>query len=141
MRFKLAPAAALIVSALALTPTAAAKDFAIIARNIVPSGQYGPVPPPPQADQQAQMYNALTPLFNHVTNSDLAADYKPDPLLPAGTKGLRHETVPHVGVTLLRDSFDVPHIYGKTRDDVTWGAGWVIAEDRGLLLSQARGDV
>jgi acyl-homoserine lactone acylase PvdQ len=141
MRFKLAPAAALIVSALTLTPTAAAKDFAIIARNIVPSGQYGSVPPPPQADQQAQMYNALTPLFNHVTNSDLAADYKPDPLLPAGTKGLRHETVPHVGVTLLRDSFDVPHIYGKTRDDVTWGAGWVIAEDRGLLLSQARGDV
>jgi acyl-homoserine lactone acylase PvdQ len=34
----------------------------------------------------------------------------------------------------------VPQIIGKTRDDVTWGAGWVIAEDRGLLLQQARYD-
>ena len=27
-----------------------------------------------------------------------------------------------------------------TRDDVTWGAGWVEAEDRSLLLSEARYD-
>jgi hypothetical protein len=38
MKLKLAPAAMLIVGALALTPAAAAKDFAIIARNIIPSG-------------------------------------------------------------------------------------------------------
>jgi acyl-homoserine lactone acylase PvdQ len=145
MRFKLASAATMIVGALALTPAASAKDFSIIARNIIPSGQYGAVPGTPAAplgpaEQQAKMYNALTPLFTHVTNSDLVADFKPDPLLPASTKGLRNEPVPHAGTTLLRDNFDVPHIYGKTRDDVTWGAGWVIAEDRGLLLGQARGD-
>ena len=43
-------------------------------------------------------------------------------------------------MTIKRDSFDVPHIFGKTRDDVTWGSGWVLAEDRSLLLSQARYD-
>jgi hypothetical protein len=72
-------AAGLSVLAFAWVPGAAsAKDYALIARDIVPSGQYGSVPPPAQATQQAQMYNALTPLFNHVTSSDLLADFKPD---------------------------------------------------------------
>src|SRR2546426_6700058 len=35
---------------------------------------------------------------------------------------------------ILRDSYDIPHIYGRTRDDMMFGAGWVAAEDRGLLL-------
>ena len=38
----------------------------------------------------------------------------------------------------MRDADRVPHIFGKTHDDVTVGAGWVLAEDRGLLLEQAR---
>ena len=42
------------------------------------------------------------------------------------------------GVRLVRDRFNVPHIYGKTDDDVTWGAGWALAQDRELLLEQAR---
>jgi acyl-homoserine lactone acylase PvdQ len=32
----------------------------------------------------------------------------------------------------------VPHIYGKTDDDVTFGAGFALAEDRALLLEQTR---
>jgi acyl-homoserine lactone acylase PvdQ len=132
---------AAVLGAVALAPAAAsAKDYAIIARDIVPSGQYGSVPPPPQATQQAQMYNALTPLFDHVTPSDLLADFKPEPLGTAGSGPLSTETVPHAGVTIIRDRYDVPHITGKTRDAVTWGAGWVIAEDRGLLLQEARYD-
>jgi acyl-homoserine lactone acylase PvdQ len=146
MRFKLASVALVIASALAMAPAASAKDFSIIARDILPGGQYGAIPNSPggptlpEAEQQAQMYNALTPLSGHVTNADLVADFKPEPLLPPSAKGLRNEPVPHVGVTVRRDSFDVPHIYGKTHDDVTWGAGWVTAEDRGLLLQQARYD-
>ena len=38
----------------------------------------------------------------------------------------------------MRDRFNVPHIYGKTNDDVTFGAGWALAQDRTLLLEQAR---
>ena len=41
-------------------------------------------------------------------------------------------------MTIVRDRFNVPHITGKTRDDVTWATGWVLEEDRGLLLAQAR---
>jgi acyl-homoserine lactone acylase PvdQ len=131
--------AALTTIAIAASP-AAAKDYAIIARDIVPSGEYGSVPPPPQADQQAEMYNALTPLFNHVTSPDLLADFKPDYLGTAAVGPFTIETVPHPGVTIKLDPYDVPQIIGKTRDDVTWGAGWIEAEDRGTLMEEARGD-
>jgi acyl-homoserine lactone acylase PvdQ len=119
---------------------AAVKDYAKIARDIIPSGQYGSVPPPPGATTQANMYDALTPLFGHVTRGDLFTDFKSDRLGTAGLTGSSVESVPHSGVTVTRDSFDVPHIVGVTRDDVTWGAGWVLAEDRGLLIQQARYD-
>jgi acyl-homoserine lactone acylase PvdQ len=128
-----------MLAAALLAPAAFAQDYANIARDIVPSGQYGSAAPPPQATQQAQMYNALTPLFNHVTASDLVSDFKPEQLGIAGAPGpVTTETVTQPGVTLYRDAYDVPYIYGTTRDDVTWGSGWVTAEDRGLLLQEAR---
>jgi hypothetical protein len=71
----LAVAVAVAAAGPALAVTAAprglAKDYSIVAGDIVPSGQYGSVPAPVQATRQAQMYNALTPLFNHVTSADL----------------------------------------------------------------------
>ena len=106
--------------------------------DIIPSGQYGSVPPPAGALTQAQMYNALTPMFNHVTDAQLPQFFKPEPINSATPGPVRTEKVPRPGVTIVRDTYDVPHITGVTRDDVTWGAGWVIAEDRGLLLQQAR---
>src|ERR1035437_7765964 len=58
MARKLALQAAL-VGALALWPVAAlAKDFSSIARDIVPSGQYGSAPLPANATPQAQLYHA-----------------------------------------------------------------------------------
>ena len=48
------------------------------------------------------------------------------------------EAIPRAGVTIVRDRFNVPHITGNSRDDVTWAMGWVLGEDRGLLLAQAR---
>lgn len=134
-------AAGLTALALTLVPaSASARDYAIISRDIVPSGQYGSVPVPPQATQQARMYNALTPLFDHVTGHDLLTDFKPDSIGSAAVGPFQTEPVPHAGVTVRRDPYDVPQIIGRTRDDVTWGAGWVIAQDRGLLLTQARYD-
>ena len=38
----------------------------------------------------------------------------------------------------MRDRWGVPHVYGRTRADVEFGAGWVTAEDRGLLLQLLR---
>jgi Penicillin amidase len=128
-----------LVSAAAATPSWA-KYFAKPGLDIIPSGQYGSVPQPAGATQQADMYNALTPLFNHVSAADMNRDFKPMTIGTATPGPTSTETIPHPGVTVVRDAFDVPHIFGQTRDDVTWGAGWVIAEDRGLLLQEARYD-
>jgi acyl-homoserine lactone acylase PvdQ len=116
-----------------------AKDYSGTALNIIPSGQYGGLPPSPKADVQAKMYDALTPLFDKVTNADLNKDFKSEKLGNKGTPGpVKVEKVPRKGVRIVRDRFNVPHIYGKTHDDVVWGAGWILQEDRGLLLAEAR---
>jgi acyl-homoserine lactone acylase PvdQ len=139
---RLAPLVTAAVMAVTGAPpanAANARDYALIARDIIPSGQYGSVPLPPQANQQAVMYNALTPLFSHVSAADVVADFKPEQIGIAGApQPVTTETVPHAGVTIYRDAYHVPYVYGVTRDDVTWGAGWVMEEDRGLLLGEAR---
>lgn len=33
-------------------------------------------------------------------------------------------------VTIVRDSYGVPHVYGATASDVSWGAGYALAQDR-----------
>ena len=48
-------------------------------------------------------------------------------------------SVRSTGVTIYRDPFDVPHVYGRTRADTEFGAGWATAEDRGLDLQLLRG--
>jgi len=115
-------------------------DYAQTALNIIPSGQYGSVPPPAQATDQAKLYDALTPRFGDVTAADVAADFKSEALATVPPPGGQNEATTHPGSRIVRDDFHVPHIYGRNHDDVTFGAGWVIAEDRGLLLEQARFD-
>ena len=122
----------------AVPPALAVRDFSGTALNIIPSGQYGGAPPPKQADRQARMYDALTPLFDDVRPRDLTRDFKLEKLGTKGQGRMKRERVPHRGVRILRDKFNVPHITGRTNDDVTWGAGWVVAHDRQLLLEQAR---
>ena len=115
------------------------KDYANIALDIVPAGNYS-FPAPAAAVTQADMYNALTPMFNHVSESQLTQFFKPMGLGDDTAGPFTTESVPHPGVTILRDQYDVPHVFGITRDDVTWGAGWVEAEDQNLLLEEARYD-
>src|SRR3954452_24402252 len=137
MRASTVPLGAVVVACLAAGP-AIAKDYSGTARNIIPSGQYGGVPTA-KADQQAKMYDALTPLFDKVTNAALNTDFKSEKLGKAGTPGpATVEKVPRKGVRIVRDKFDVPHVYGKTHDDVVWATGWILQEDRGLLLAQGR---
>lgn len=126
------------VATLVLSASASAKDYAGTALNIIPSGQYGGVPVPPGADAQARMYDGLTPLFDQVTSSDLTTYFKSERFGTAGQCPCRTERVPRQGVTIVRDRFDVPHITGRNRLDLDWAAGWVVAEDRGLLLAQGR---
>jgi len=129
---RLALAAA--IAALGLPPaTASARDSADTALNVVPSGQWGGVPVPPGAESQAELYDSLTPRFDQVTRRTSRA--RSSPSAPASA---RTEKVPRRGVKIVRDRYDVPHITGRKRDDVTWAMGWVLQEDRGLLLAQGR---
>jgi len=128
----------LLLSILGLaTPAAnaAPKDFSATARNIIPSGQDGSIPIDPT---QAVMYDALTPLFNNVTNSDINKYFKSEKLGTKTDGPYTTETVPKAGVTIKRDKYGVPHVIAKTYDGGIWAAGWIAAEDRGLLLQQAR---
>ena len=46
---------------------------------------------------------------------------------------------PRPGVTIKRDSWGVPHVYGDTRADVMYGSGYAQAEDRLGLMELFRG--
>ena len=134
-----------LAAALALAAPAAAKDYATTALNIVPSGQLQPAEVIPGApagailpgDTQAKMYDGLTPLGRNVSPTDLTTYFKSEALDP-GVTVVEEKPAERPGVTIKRDSYGVPHIYGVTDADVIWGAGYVEAEDRWLLLNQAR---
>jgi acyl-homoserine lactone acylase PvdQ len=127
-----------LAAALLLPATASARDYADTARNVVPSGQWGEAPVPPGADSQAKMYDSLTPLFDQVGAADLNTSFKSEGFGVGADGPAKRERVPRRGVKIVRDRYDVPHITGRTRDDVTWAMGWILQEDRGLLLAQGR---
>jgi acyl-homoserine lactone acylase PvdQ len=115
------------------------QDYAAVALNVLPPGQSGSLSFPPTATDQAKLYDGLTPLFGQVTAANYAGFFKREPFgLAPGDKAVRTER-PGLGVTIQRDRWDVPHIYGKTRAQVEFGAGYATAEDRLLLMQLLRG--
>ena len=109
-------------------------DYAGVAYDILVPGENGGVQFNANTNDQAKLYDALTPLFDKVTAGDLAKYFKPNRFLTAG----RRENVLRSDVTVIRDTFGVAHVNGKTRNGVFYGAGWVAAEDRGLLMGLLR---
>ena len=136
-RKSLALAAAAAAGFLALGASAAAPpaDHAQLAVDVLPPGQG---PNVPELTSQEALYDGLTPLQGNVTAADITRFYKPETLGLGGAKAVRVER-PAGGVAIYRDAYDVPHIYGKTRADTEFGAGWATAEDRGLDLQLLRG--
>jgi Penicillin amidase len=131
-----------VVVAVFATPAASASaaptDYADTALNILPAGQYGDLPVPPNADEQAQMYDGLTPLFDQVGAGDLTTYFKSEGFGVGPDGPGTVEAVPRPGVTIVRDRFGVPHVTAQTYDDGIWAAGWIAAADRHLLGEQAR---
>ncbi len=128
----------LVLGLLAQASTASAKDYAATSLNIIPSGQWGAIPPPPGADSQALMYDALTPLFNKVSWDDIQQNFKSQGLGIGPDGPGTDEPVPMEGVTITRDKFNVPHVEADTYEGGIWAAGWIAQQDRGFLLAQAR---
>jgi acyl-homoserine lactone acylase PvdQ len=130
--------AAAAADAAAVTPAAARVDFSGPAFNILAPGQFGGLPANQYSTDQGALYDALTPLQGHVTAADVARDYLSEKFGVTG-RVVRREHTGRPGLQILRDSHDIPHIYGHTRDDVMFGSGWVAAEDRELLLLEGLG--
>ena len=126
-------------SAVVLAPGDAAPrvDFTAAAWTILPPGENGSLTFDRNTRDQALLYDALTPLFGTVSARDIRRTFKPAPLGAAVPDGKREQ--PRSGVTIVRDAYGVAHVTGKTEADIAFGAGWVTAADRGLLLQLIRG--
>ncbi|MEP7225004.1 MAG: penicillin acylase family protein, partial [Actinomycetota bacterium] len=129
--------------ALVLSPLEAAppkRDYAArgASWSILPPGENGSLSFDRNTTDQARLYDGLTPLRGALTQLDLQRFFKPA-LLGLGSDKPRKRERPRAGVTIVRDSFGVAHVVGKTEADVAFGAGWVTAADRGLLLQLIRG--
>jgi acyl-homoserine lactone acylase PvdQ len=125
----------LVLSAtVAATATAAPGDTA---RYILPPGNFGGLPTNANSLDQLPLYDALTPKRGRVVRSDINRLFLPENFKPIGET--RTEQTGRAGLRLIYDSYGVPHIYGKTRADMAFGAGWVTARDRALLLTLGRG--
>lgn len=122
---------------LGLAVLAAVPAAAEIARYILPPGNYGGIPFSPNSTDQLPLYAGLTPLRDNITPGDIDTYYLPENFAPIGPT--TEEVTGRPGLTLLYDSYGIPHIYGDTRADMAFGAGWVTARDRGILLSFGRG--
>ena len=105
---------------------------------VLPPGNFGGFPNTSvNSFDQLPLYDGLTPLRGDVSDADIEALFLPEDFQPVGETTV--EATGRPGTTILYDEFGVAHISGDTRDDVSFGAGWVTARDRGLLVSLGRG--
>ncbi len=130
-------AAATALVALPAAGGARSTDYASVALNVLPPGQSGDLLFPATATDQLKLYDGLTPRGGDVRAADLTRYFKPEGFGVSG-KVVRTER-PRAGLRILRDRWDVPHVYGRTRADVEFGAGYATAEDRFVLMELLRG--
>jgi acyl-homoserine lactone acylase PvdQ len=132
--------AVFLLAALVAIPaggSAIPRDYAAVALNVLPPGQSGDLLFPPTSKDQLRLYDGLTPRMRNVSRADLMRYFKPEHFGVSG-KVVRTER-PRPGVRILRDRWGVPHVYGRTRADVEFGAGYATAEDRYVLMELLRG--
>jgi acyl-homoserine lactone acylase PvdQ len=121
----------------ASAPASAQRDYGRRVFNVLPPGQSGSIPPDENSTDQLRLYDGLTPLFDQVRAPDLRRYWK-EARFGATGRTTRERTT-RAGVTIVRDRYGVPHITARRRADVLFGAGWVTAADRGVLLETIRG--
>ena len=119
-------------------------------RNVLPPGSAGTANAldfaqftatgarPAHWDDQVPLYEELLYASPTLTDPDVTKYFKD------ATFGVKPEDVassesPRPGVTILRDrQYGVPRVYGDTRGDVLFGAGYIGAQDRLFLMDILR---
>ncbi len=124
-------------------------DLGVTTLNVLPPGQgrymnalellqaQGGGGQPSQNTDQLAMYDSLVQGAPNVTRETLTQYFK-DASFGVPDDEVIREYNPAGGVTVKRDSFNVPHVYGATRSDVMFGAGYVSAEDRLFMMDTLR---
>ena len=126
-----------------------AGDRSVVALNILPPGQgrylnsaellqsQGSGEPIHNRDQ-LPMYSSLIQSVPSLDEGKLDDLFK-DASFGVKPGDIERQYEPRPGVVVLRDrSFGVPHIYGRTRSDTIFGAGYVTGEDRMFMIDVLR---
>lgn len=120
-------------------------------RNVLPPGSNGldtlaqilafrsnPLAIPPHYADQQPLYENLVYGSPGLTEDQIPGFYK-DATFGVAPGKVESTIEPKPGVTIQRDSeFGVPHIYGDTRADTMYGAGYAGAQDRLFLMDVLR---
>jgi acyl-homoserine lactone acylase PvdQ len=146
----LALAGLLVPAASAAAPAPYGTDDAGGFRNVLPPGENGldnlqqllafrgsGALPPHFADQQP-LYENLLYASPTLTESQIP-DYFKDATFGVPAGQVESTIEPRPGVTIQRDAaYGVPHVYGDTRADTMFGAGYAGAADRLFLMDVLR---
>ncbi|HET9074399.1 MAG TPA: penicillin acylase family protein [Solirubrobacteraceae bacterium] len=92
---------------------------------------------PANSADQLPLYENLLYAAPTLTNAQIP-NYFLDATFGVQSADITRVESPAPGVTIIRDSHDIPHIYGATRGDVLFGAGYAGAEDRLFLMDVLR---
>jgi acyl-homoserine lactone acylase PvdQ len=143
--------AALAVSVAQAAPQPFGTNDAGGFRNVLPPGENGldtlsqifafksnPKAIPPHYADQQPLYENLVYGAPGLTEAQIPNFYK-DATFGVHGEELESEIEPKPGVTIQRDkAFGIPHIYGDTRADTMYGAGYAGAQDRLFLMDVLR---
>jgi acyl-homoserine lactone acylase PvdQ len=145
-----------IGGALGATPASAAPSPAPYAQNdaggflnVLPPGEAGvdnaaqfaqfeaTHNPPPHFADQLPLYEDLVYADPTLTDAEVPDFYK-DASFGVKDGNVSSVEHPEPGLTIVRDQYDVPHIYGQSRAELMFGTGYAGAEDRLFLMDVLR---
>ncbi|MDX1620259.1 MAG: penicillin acylase family protein [Nitriliruptorales bacterium] len=88
---------------------------------------------------QIDLYESLVAASPDLTAEDLPSLFKDASFgIPEDEVTREYSPGGRSGLTVRRDSYGVPHVYGATREDTMFGAGYVSAEDRLFMMDVLR---